>query len=155
MTVTHGQRESEIYDTSKWYTYTNTPLLTDSNIKTTIAFLFASLLHTEKDKCVLLSFCHKIYKHFTRPVFWLVILCKSTTIFRIDCVCLFLFSFNNIETQWTDGWKEWKKNWLMFLFTKMHTERKMISIIYNGLIAIEALKMRPREKRSREKRSGV
>lgn len=37
----------------------------------------------------------------------------------------------------------------------MHTERKMISIIYNGLIAIEALKMRPREKRSREKRSGV
>lgn len=39
----------------------------------------------------------------------------------------------------------------MFLFTKMHTERKMISIIYNGLIAIEALKMKPREEKYKKK----
>lgn len=43
-------------------------------------------------------------------------------------------------------WKEWKKKLTNVLrFTKMQAKRKMISIIYNGLIAIEALKKRQRE----------
>lgn len=90
--------------------------------------------------------------HTTRILF--VILCKSTTnhflyIYSVF-VCVFC-SFYSVRCCWrwmekVYYWKEWKKKLTNVLrFTKMQAKRKMISIIYNGLIAIEALKKRQRE----------